>query len=297
MRLFLTLKVRGINLTKRRKAMNKVPRYIVIIVGFIAWLAILTANTAHAQSLSGFVPPGSESAVSIREAKKEESFPEVKLIYSEPIVEEYSTKSTNGVPDFITEFSHYTLGKEDVIEIRVMRHPEVSGEYIINKEGNIQYEFVGDVKVDGMKKNQVKTLLVKLLEEYIISPVVTVKIIGYNSKIVYVVGEVGRPGKIFMRGDTITVREALVLAGLPRLSAKAAKCHLITPSADGKPEDKNVNVHKLLYEGDLRENLIMKPGDTLYIPPTFLAKTMRVIQPITQPINEVGGTAGRAYGF
>ena len=56
---------------------------------------------------------------------------------------------------------------------------------------NMQYEFVGDVKVEGMKKDEVKSLLVKLLEEYIISPVVTVKITGYNSKIVYVVGEVG----------------------------------------------------------------------------------------------------------
>ena len=142
----------------------------------------------------------------------------------------------------------------------VLRHPEVSGSYIVNNDGKIQFEFVGDIKVEGMKKDEVKNLLVKLLEEYIISPNVTVKIVGYNSKIVYVIGEVGRPGKIYMRGDTITVREALVQAGLPTLSAKATKSHLITPSEDGKPEDKIVNVHKLLYEGDLRENLVMKPG-------------------------------------
>ena len=274
--------------------MNKVPRYIVVSASVVAWLILGTTNLAFAQNLDNTDSLGAASAVSDEE---EQPFASVTLTYADPVVEEYSTKSTNGVPDFITEFSHYTLGKEDIIEVMVLRHPEVSGQFIVNNEGKIQYEFIGDVMVEGMKKDEVKDILVQRLQEYIISPNVTVKIVGYNSKIVYVVGEVGRPGKIFMRGDTITVREALVQAGLPRLTAKANKSHLITPSASGKPERKIVNVHKLLYEGDLRENLIMKPGDTLYVPPTFLAKTMRVMQPITQPMREASGAAGTVYGF
>ena len=31
--------------------------------------------------------------------------------------------------------SKYTLGENDVIEVDVMRHPEVSGQYMINSEG------------------------------------------------------------------------------------------------------------------------------------------------------------------
>ena len=274
--------------------MKKVPKYIVVSAGFIAWLVVLASNVACAQSLSGLMASEPRSAAATPD---DDEYSGVTLTYAEPKVEEYSTKSTDGVPDFVMESSYYTLGKEDIIEINVLRHPEVSGQYIVTNEGKIQYEFVGDVKVEGMKKDEVRDLLVELLQEYIISPAVTVKITGYNSKIVYVIGEVGRPGKIFMRGDTITVREALVQAGLPMLTAKASKSHLITPSANGRPENKIVNVHKLLYEGDLRENLVMKPGDTLYVPPTFLAKTMRVIQPVTAPIRDVGGTAGSAYGF
>ena len=187
--------------------------------------------------------------------------------------------------------STYTLGVNDVIQISVMRHPEVSGEFRINSEGKIQYEFVGDLVIQGMVKYQVKELLVEKLSKYIISPEVTVKIIGYNSKVVYVVGEVGRPGKIFMQGNTITVREALIQAALPLLSAKTTKGRLITPSEKSKPIQRPVNVHKLLFEGDLRENLVMNPGDTLYIPPTMMAKAMRVIQPIQQPLGAARGTA------
>lgn len=186
--------------------------------------------------------------------------------------------------------SHYTLGPNDVIEITVLRHPEVSGEFPINAEGKIQYDFVGDIEIEGKTKDEAKSVLEEKIAKYIINPEVTVKIIGYNSKVVYVIGEVSHPGKIIMRGDTITVREALIQAGLPMLSAKATKSKLITPATNGKAEQKNVNIHKLLYEGDLRENLVMKPGDTLYVPPTFLAKTMRVIQPVAAPISTAAGT-------
>ena len=189
--------------------------------------------------------------------------------------------------------SRYTLGATDVIQVNVMRHPEVSGEYFINQEGKIQYEFVGDIKVAGMTKDEAAKQIAEKLSEYIISPEVSVKITGYNSKVVYVVGEVGRPGKIYMRGDTITIREALMQAGLPQLTGVTRKSRLITPSESGEADIRKVDVYALLYEGDLRENLEMKPGDVIFIPATFLTKTMRAIQPVAAPIGTAAG-AGRA---
>lgn len=190
------------------------------------------------------------------------------------------------------ESSKYTLGETDVINIKVMRHPEVSGDYPINMEGKIQYEFVGDIKIAGLTKEEATEAIKEHLSEYIIDPDVTMKIIGYNSKIVYIVGEVGRPGKVFMRGDTITVREALVQAGLPLLSGITKRSRLITPSADQRTrESENVNVYALIYEGDLSENKIMKPGDVLFVPPTFLTKTIRTLRPVAAPIGTATGAA------
>ncbi len=214
------------------------------------------------------------------------------------IAEQNQTNQANSVIaniDSMPSDSKYTLGENDVIEVTVLRHPELSGQFAINNEGKIQYEFVGDIKISGLTKKETTEELTKLLSKYIISPDINVKIIGYNSKVVYVIGEVGSPGKIFMRGDTITVREALMQSGLPLLSANTPKGSLITPSTSGKAVQKNVNIHKLLIEGDLRENLVMKPGDTLYVPPTLMAKAMRVIQPVAAPIGTAAGTARTVY--
>ena len=65
-----------------------------------------------------------------------------------------------------------------------------------------------------------------------------------------------------MHGDTITVRDALLEAGLPLIgSAATDSASIFTPAATGKVIRKKVNVEALLYKGDLRENYILHPGD------------------------------------
>lgn len=275
--------------------METAHRYMVKTGVISGLLLLVLASGVSAQNFAGAVSP--ESFSEAPEEKTTDIFVKEPLEDASPTAEAIKDEAQEtiqeeemAIPADIEQLSHYTVGKTDVIEIQVMRHPEVSGQFVVNNEGNIQYQFVGDIKVDGLTKDAIKDVLVEKLSTYIISPEVTVKIVGYNSKIVYVVGEVGNPGKIYMQGDAITVREALVQAGLPLLSAKTGDGRLITPSADGHPKVQKVNVQKLLYEGDLRENLVMNPGDTLYIPPTFLAKTMRVLQPIAAPIGTAAGT-------
>ena len=188
----------------------------------------------------------------------------------------------------------YTLGPDDIIALEVRRHPEFSGTYEINSEGKIQYKFVGDIAAAGMTKNEFKEKLVKILSVYVVEPTIDVTIAAYRSKVFYVIGEVGKPGKYYMMADEIPIREAVVQAGLPLLSAKASKTKLITPDASGKPVTKQINLDRVLYKGDLKGNLLMGPGDVLYIPPTFLTKVMRTILPVSQPIGTVASTEGSA---
>ena len=200
-------------------------------------------------------------------------------------------------PAAITEDVKYTLGPNDVIEVIVRRHPEFSGQYQINSEGKIEYKFVGDIVLEGLAKAQVNERLTEILSEYIIEPEIDVTIVAYLSKVFYVVGEVGRPGKFYMRGNTVTVREALVQSGLPTFSAAADGTRLITPNQTGKQNYVKVNAQKLLYDGDLSENLDMQPGDVLYVPATIIAKIIRVISPVTGLAGTAAGAAASGMVF
>ncbi len=256
-------------------------------IAIIIWASVISF-------VLGVCPVAAQGTVGVATTDLPEAVPGLQQKETGGLAEEFTMKAPIDFKDELPlgDASNYTLGVDDVIEISVLRHPEVSGEYVINNEGKIQYEFVGDVQAVGLTKDELQNRLASLLKKFIIAPEVTVKITGYNSKVVYVIGEVYQPGKIFMRGDTITVREALVQSGLPTLGASTKKCRLITPNDSGETDITYVNVFNLLYEGDLRENLVMKPGDTLYIPATVMTKAMRVIAPVAQPVSTAAG-AGR----
>lgn len=179
----------------------------------------------------------------------------------------------------------YTLGPDDVIQIEVRRHPEFSGEYAINSEGKIQYKFVGDIPLAGLNKTDAKEKIKSILSKFIIDPDLDITISLYRSKVIYIVGEVGAPGKYYMRADTISLREAVVQAGLPTLSAAMRRTTLVHPDTDGKPKTETVDLYKLIYEGKLELDKEMLPGDVLYVPATMFAKVMRVISPIAAPVS------------
>ncbi|MBF0504826.1 MAG: polysaccharide biosynthesis/export family protein [Candidatus Omnitrophica bacterium] len=178
----------------------------------------------------------------------------------------------------------YTLGPDDVIDINVAGHPEFSGVYPISLEGKVQYKFVGDIKVTGMTKGQLEDKLKNIISAYVSAPEVSVTITEFKSKAIYIVGEVANPGKYFMRSDTITVTEAVMLAGLPTTGAAMRKTQIITPGVYARVI-RHVNLYALLYQGNLSENLVLKPGDYLYVPSTVLTKLLRIILPVSNTIN------------
>ncbi len=183
-----------------------------------------------------------------------------------------------------SEEVRYTLGPDDVIKITVQSHPEVSGIYPVNQEGKIQMDLVGDVYVAGLSKRELEGKVAALISGFVDNPSVKVAIQDYRSKVYYVIGEVSKPGKFFMRSESIPVREAAVEAGLPTLAAAMRKCRLITPAKEGKYITKSVDLYSVLYEGNLDKNLEMQPGDFLYVPSTVMAKVFRVISPVAEPV-------------
>lgn len=192
-------------------------------------------------------------------------------------------KKTEGTTSAYGEFDpiKYTLGPGDAIEIEVLRHPEFSGKYVVNNEGKIQYKFVGDMEVKGMTKVQLADKLKQALSQYVVSPEINVSIAEYGSKVFYVLGEIAAPGQYVMKAETISLRDAIHMAGLPTSNAAMRKCRLITPSETGHPKVQNVDIYSLLYGGDLRKNVSIKAGDILYVPATVMAKVIRVISPAT----------------
>lgn len=181
----------------------------------------------------------------------------------------------------------YTLGKDDLIAINVRRHPEFSGEFPIGANGKIQFPFIGDLSLQGLTKKEASAKLTSILGIYVESPEVDVTIVQFNSKVVYMVGMVARPGRYPMKAEFMPLRDAVIDAGLPRENiASLRRAVIIRPIEGQKPVVKKVNLLNLLYAGDLKVNYDLKSGDIVYLPSTALYKISTVLSQITSPLYE-----------
>lgn len=182
-----------------------------------------------------------------------------------------------------TQTGPYILDRDDVVRITVLRHPELSGDFVIGPDGNIQYTFVGDIHAKGLTKQELRERIIDSISPYVKVPEVSVAIIGYNSKKIYVLGAVNKPGLYSLRGNYTTLREAIVTAGLPSKHASLRKIYVITPDRKN-PKAKTVNLYQLLYKGRLELDLIIEPGQVIYVPSTLISKIDDTLGTLLSPL-------------
>lgn len=201
--------------------------------------------------------------------------------------------------EIIGEGSDYTLGIDDVITVIVRNQPDFSGRFVIDPDGNVQYPFVGDIPAEGKSKQELKAELIKRLKKFVRYPEVAVMISEYRSKAVYVFGFVNSPGKYAMKGDKITVKEAVVAAGLPRMDGSLNRVYIIRPSQntkDGKPGKKKVNLNKLLNKGESAEDFLLEPGDTIVVNQRYFDKFVNAYSRLVGPVFQTAAVYNLAFG-
>lgn len=202
--------------------------------------------------------------------QQEQAEPQTPPVFAEP-------------PAVVGEGKPYTLGSEDVLQITVRNQPEFSGQFVIGPDGKIQYAFVGDIEAAGLTKGQLKQRLINELSRFIKVPEVSISITTYNSKNIYVLGEVTRPGQYPMKGDSISLRDAIIAAGLHTREAALRRVYIIKVE-DGKVIPQRVDLFALLYKGKMKYNLNLAPGDIVVVPSTVPSEVNRALNTLLQPV-------------
>jgi len=109
-----------------------------------------------------------------------------------------------------------TLDSEASLPFNLFKGAEEGGirpeqvDYIIDKEGNIDFPVLGSIKIDGLSPSDVKILLKEKLADYLKNPIINIRLKNFT---VTVLGEVNRPGTYPVNGEQITILEAIGLAG------------------------------------------------------------------------------------
>jgi len=176
----------------------------------------------------------------------------------------------------------YTVGPDDVLTVAVRQHEEIGGDFLVSPEGTIFISLIGSVEVEDATTEEIAKRLETRLSEFIRAPEVNVSVSVYNSKKVYVLGQVADPGEYPMRGNVLNVRDAILQAGLPRDTARLPKVLVITPD-EYVPEVRLVNLNDILYKGIMKDNIDLKPGDVVVVHRHVLAKFGAFMEQILGP--------------
>ncbi|MFK7811536.1 MAG: polysaccharide biosynthesis/export family protein [Maribacter sp.] len=83
-------------------------------------------------------------------------------------------------------------------------------DYLIDREGEIDFPVIGKLKISGLSAEEVRELLRNKLSEYLKEPIINIRLKNFT---VTILGEVSRPGTYPVNGERISILEALGLAG------------------------------------------------------------------------------------
>ena len=96
--------------------------------------------------------------------------------------------------------------------------------YLVNASGELNFPVLGAIKVVDLTTKQLTDFLVKSLSEFIINPVVNIRLINFK---VTILGEVKAPGTYTIQNERISIVEALGLAGDLTIQGKRGNVLLI----------------------------------------------------------------------
>jgi len=179
-------------------------------------------------------------------------------------------------PVLQTRNPRYQLCKGDVLELDFTYSPEFNQTVTVQPDGYVSLRGMEEVYVEGQSIPQVTATLQNHYKNILHDPVISVMLKEFDKPYYIVGGEVGKPGKFDLRGDT-TVVQALEVAGGLTEDAKHSDVYLFRRVSNDWVETTKLNVKKMLHSGDLAEDLHLRPGDMVYVPKSTAGKLKRFI--------------------
>lgn len=211
------------------------------------------------------------------------------------------------MPDYVVE-------PPDLILVEVLEaYPgrPITGERLVRPDGKISLQWYGDVYVAGLTVDQIKEKIVIHLRQYLtdlalgltrynektgqyedVEPAksnrVFVDVAAYNSKVYYVQGDVGSPGRMPVTGNE-TVLDAITFAGGLLPTAAPQNIRLVRPAPPGACCEQvlPVNLAAIVNAGDATTNYQIMPGDRLVVYRDPIVRTTIFLDRLAAPFSTV----------
>jgi polysaccharide export outer membrane protein len=166
----------------------------------------------------------------------------------------------------------YKLRYGDVLELKFALTPEFDQpRVIVHPDGFIPLAGIGDLRVEGMTEAELGDALRSAYSKILRNPTITINLLEFETPYFIVGGEVTKPGKYDLRGDT-SVAQAVNIAGGINDMGKHSEVWLFRRVSDEWVSSTQLDLKRMFATGDLSEDLHLEPGDMVFVPKSFFGK-------------------------
>ena len=169
----------------------------------------------------------------------------------------------------------YRLQVSDVLQICFPLSPEFDQLVTIQPDGFIALKGAEPIYAEGKTLPELRTA-VELAYVTMNDPEISIVLKDFERPFFVATGQVARPGKYDLRGDT-TVTAALAIAGGLNEQAKHSQVVLFRRSSEQEVEARLLDVKKMLNARNLEEDVHLKAGDMLFVPQNAISKIRRYL--------------------
>jgi polysaccharide export outer membrane protein len=164
----------------------------------------------------------------------------------------------------------YVIGIGDVVMVTVAGKPEFSAitptltgkvqGSRVDGSGNIHLPILGSVRIAGFTISQAGEKIQESLQKFVKEPSVVVEVAEYHSQPLYLLGQFKNAGTYYLD------RPLTLVQGLSLGNGFDPTANLRGARISRGDRIMRVDLADLLLNGDSRQNIWLKAGDTIYIP-------------------------------
>ena len=160
----------------------------------------------------------------------------------------------------------YRIGPGDTLQVFVWRNPELTTTVPVRPDGKISTPLNEDMIAVGKTPSVLARDIEKVLGEYVRSPQVNVIVTQPAAAFsqIKIIGQVVRPQSIAYREGLTVLDAVLAVGGLgPFAAGNRAK---LVRVENGKSHETKIKLASLVNDGDMKQNIALKPGDVIVVP-------------------------------
>jgi len=183
-----------------------------------------------------------------------------------------SAAASGNNPEFHSRDSRYRIEPGDTFDINFDLSPEFNQLAVaVQPDGFVTLHGIPYIKVQGKTVPELTEALQTAYSKILNNPQISVVLKDFQKPYFIADGQVARPGKYDLRGDT-TLTEAIAMAGGFLDTAKHSQVVLFRKVDQTWTSAELIDVKKMESEHNLREDPFLHPGDMLFVPKNRLSK-------------------------